>query len=152
MKNIIKKLTLICLVVLLAFSLVACSSYGKVQKALGNIGYTEIQANSTAENIEKESDVAITIHVLSNANSLTVAEMAKLNTVFVLEFKATEDMKTYYEDSATLRGLLADIQADGTAGEFYNKLVEKGLANGNCLVLSINPLVYEDETTAVKGA
>ena len=150
-----KKLILVALAVVMVFTLVACSSFGKIESALEEIGYAEITTGDDAENAEdmkEESDVAITIHLFTNKDSLQLTEIAKLNTVFVIEFKATDEMIEYYKDSATLQGLLQDVKEDGTAEEFYNDLVEKGIANGNCLVISTNPLAAGAVKTAVKNA
>ena len=152
MKNLVRIVTLM-LVLAIAVTLVGCSTFNKVDKALTEIGYTKIENNEKAEELEKEeNEVAVKIHAYSNAESLSLLEAAKINFVLVLEFNATKDMKAYYEDSATLQGLVADIAEDGTAEEFYNKLVEKGYANGNCLVISVNPLSANDVKEAVKNA
>lgn len=151
MKKLAKILTL-ALVVVLSLTMVACSSYKKVEKALVNIGYAVIESDDTANNVKEESDVAITMHVLSNKDSLKATEIYKLNVVMILEFKATDDMIEYYKDSDTMQGFIKDVKDDGTAKEFYDSLVEKGLANGNCLVISTNPIAAEAVMEAVKGA
>lgn len=151
MKKLAKILTL-ALVVVLSLTMVACSSYKKVEKALVNIGYAVIESDDTANNVKEESDVAITMHVLSNKDSLKAIEIYKLNVVMILEFKATDDMIEYYKDSDTMQGFIKDVKDDGSAKEFYDSLVEKGLANGNCLVISTNPAAAEDVMEAVKGA
>ena len=154
MKKSIRLINLL-LVLVIAATLVGCSTFNKVDKALVEIGYEKIENSDEAEDMEKESEeseVAITVHAYSNANSLSALEIAKINIVLVLEFKATEDMKAYYEDSATLQGLVKDMEEDGSAEEFYNKLVEKGYANGNCLVISFNPLSADAVKEAIKNA
>ena len=57
-----------------------------------------------------------------------------------------------YKESDTLKGFIKDVKDDGSAQEFYNSLVEKGYANGNCLIFSTNPLAAEDVKTAIKNA
>ena len=151
MKKFTKALTLL-LIVLATATLVACNTFGKVQKALENIGYEVIETNSTAESIDEESDIAVTIHVFSNKNTLALTEAYKLNAVIVVEFKATKDMIEYYKDSNTMQGIIKDINEDGTAEEFYNELCEKGLANGNCMVISTNPLARDEVCIAIKNA
>ena len=152
MKKTAKILTLLSLIVALILTLTACSTYGKIQKALGDIGYAVIENNTTANEIDEQSDVPVTIHVLSNADSLSVLEALKTNIVIIFEFKSTDKMKEFYDDSDALKGLISDIEKDGTAEEFYNSLVEKGFANGNCLVISLNAFASEDVMTAVKNA
>ena len=151
MKKLAKILT-VALAMLLCVSMVACSSYGKVEKALANIGYEKIESDNTAEKMQSESEVAVTAHLFSNLETVPVKDILKAGVVVVFEFKATEDMKEFYADSETMQGLVKDIKDDGSADEFYNALVEKGLANGNCLVICINPLAFNDVATAIKNA
>ncbi len=143
-------ITSIALLLTLSLSLVACSSYNKIEKALEKIGYAKIESSQEAEDMEKESEVAVTMHVFSNKDSLSLTEIGKLNTVIVMEFKSTDEMKAYYEDSNTLQGFIEDIKKDGSAKEFYDSLVEKGYANKNCLVISIT--LSKTSADAVKDA
>ncbi len=153
MKNFAKILTAMLLAILMAFSMVACSTYGKVQKALNKIGYVVLQSDDQAEEVEEESDVdEVEAYVFSNANSLGLTEGYKLNIVLVFEFNATEDMMEFYKDSETLQGLVSDLQEDGSAKAFYDQLVAKGYANGNCLVISTNLTQAEAVKTAIKNA
>ena len=153
MKKTIQLLTLLVLTTVIALSMVACgSAYGKVEKALVDIGYAVVESDTSADAMEGESDVAVTTHVLTNKDSLGLLEIAKLNVVIVFEFKATDDMKEFYTDSSTMQGLVADIEKDGSAEEFYNALVEKGYAKGNCLVISTNVLQSETVRNAIKAA
>ncbi len=143
MKKLTKILTLV-LVIALSLTMVACSSYKKVEKALVNIGYETIQQNDTADKMKDESDVAVKMHLLSKGISV----------VCVFEFKATDDMIEYYKDSNTMQGFMQDVKEDGSAKEFYDDLVEKGLAKGNCLVLclSLNPFEAKTVADAIKNA
>lgn len=150
MKKLLNSVALVLLTLVLSLSLVACSSYGKVEKALNNIGYTLINSSDKADDMEKESDVAVTMHIFSNADSLSLLEAGKLNTVIVMEFKQTEDMKKFYQDSDTMQGFIKDVKEDGSAEDFYNTLVEKGYANGNCLVISIT--LSSESAQAVRNA
>ena len=153
MKKLVKLLTMLCVSVMLVSSLVACTStYGKVESALGKIGYVAIESSTEADDITNESQVPVTVHLLSNAESLKATEIMKINVVIVFEFKTTDDMMELYKDSDTLKGFVSDVKADGTAKEFYDSLVEKGYANGNCMVFSTNPLAAEDVKTAIKNA
>lgn len=147
-----KKLVLIALAVVLVFTLVACSSYGKVQSALEGIGFKAIENSDEANDIKDESEIAVTFHTFSNADSLAVTEMYKLSLVIVIEFNSTDEMKEFYSESDTLQGFIKDVEEDGTAQEFYDALVDKGLAKGNCLVFAINPVVASDVATAIKNA
>ena len=150
MKKIIMALSSIAIILVLSLSLIACSSYGKIEKALEKIGYAKIESSQEAEDMEKESDVAVKMYVFSNKDSLGLTEIGKLNTVIVMEFSSTDKMKDYYKDSDTLQGLVKDVKEDGSAKEFYDSLVEKGYANGNCLVISIT--LSSASANAVKEA
>ena len=148
MKKFTKILALV-LVACMAVCMMACSTYGKVEKAFTNEGYTvcETSQNNSAEQIEKDcedNDTAVTVHLLYKG----------ITFVMVLEFKATDDMIEFYQDSNTAQGFIKDVQEDGTAKEFYDSLVEKGYANGNCLVipLTIIPSSYNEVLNIVKNA
>ncbi len=150
MKKLLKLIS-VTLVLVLCFSLTACSSYGKLEKALTDIGYSVIETAEEGEEMQEESEVAVKAHYMSNAESLSVLEILNTTTVIIFEFNSTDDMLEFYNESDTLKGLISDVKEDGTAKEFYDSLVEKGLANGNCLVLAIG-LDYNNVTNAVKNA
>ena len=89
MKKLMKIATLLCLVLALALSAAACSSaYQKIEKALTDIGYSVVESDDKADDMKEESEVAVTVHILSNKQ--------KLNAVIVFEFKATDDMIEFY--------------------------------------------------------
>jgi hypothetical protein len=148
----LRKIIVLALTLIVCMSAVACSSYGKVEKALFSVGFEKIETDDIVESIKSESEIAVKTHVFSNEKNLSALEYLKITMVIVFEFKATEQMKEFYDDSATMQGLLEDIKEDGTAENFYNDLVEQGLANGNCLIICLNPLVFEEVTTAIKNA
>lgn len=136
MKKTIKILSLI-LVFVLCFSMMACASFGSVEKKLKDLGYIEISTNDKGEQMQEESEIPVTPHFFSNKDSLALTEAYKLTTVIVFEFKSTDDMIEFYKDSDTLQGLLKDIEEEGSAKEFYNELRDKGFAKGNCLIVPI---------------
>ena len=95
MKKSIRLLTFL-LILTIAITLVGCSTFNKVDKALTEIGYEKIESNDDAKDTKKdaeESEYSITVHVYSNKNNVSVAEILKVNTVMVLEFKVNKDMK-----------------------------------------------------------
>ena len=145
------KFICITLVLTICLSLTACSSYEKIEKALNDIGYTIIQTNEAGEKMQEESDVSVKAYFMSNAESLSALEITKLTNVIILEFNKTKDMLEFYNESDTLKGLVRDVNKDGSFKDFYNSLVEKGYAKGNCLVLAIG-LGYADVNNAVKNA
>ncbi len=137
MKKLLKVLAL-SLVLVIAFTLTACAnSFPKLEKALNKAGYATIETSSEGEDMQEESEIPVTPHYFSNKDSISVSEILKLTTVIVYEFKSTDDMIEFYKDSDTMQGLIKDIEEDGSAKDFYDSLVEKGLAKGNCLIIAI---------------
>ena len=137
------------LVVCMAVCMMACSTYGKVEKAFINEGYTVCgtENNSTAESMEKDcedNDIAVKVHLLRK----------DFHFVMIFEFNATDDMIEFYKESNTAQGIMKDIEEDVSAKEFYNMLVEKGYANGNCLVLPVLALgnTFDNILNIVKNA
>ena len=61
-----------------------------------------------------------------------------LKSALIIEFKATEDMKKAYDDSATIQGFIKDVSANEDAQAFVKALEDAGYAKGNCLVLSLS--------------
>ena len=153
MKKLTKLLTVLLCVVMCA-SLMACSSYSSVKATLEDIGYALVESaeDTEAEDMQDESEVVVKAYVFSNEDSLGLFEILKYNVVIVFEFNSTKEMLEFYEDSNTMQGLIQDIQEDGTAEEFYNDLVDKGYAKGNCLIMSTNLLVAGDVCDAIKNS
>lgn len=151
MKKMIRTISLI-LIFALALSLTACSSYGKVEKALKGIGYAVVENSNEAENYTKDTEIPVTAHILTNKDSLEGIDKAKTNVVVVLEFKATEDLVNFYKESNAFQGLIEDAKEDGTIEEIYNALAENGFVNGNCIVISTNPVAMLEVCEAVKNA
>ena len=129
MKKLLKLSTLLLSLVLL-FNFAACSSYGKVEKALKDIGYevVDTEENDLSKDAKNDERVA-NVHVLSNNTKLTV--------VIVIEFRATDELVDYFKESNTLKGLVKDIKEDGTVDEIYNALKTAGLVHKNCIVAPI---------------
>lgn len=144
MKKLLKTLTLTLLTVAICISAIACSSYGKLEKAIKNLGYEKVELTDDAEKEAEDAEEAVKIHVFKEPLSM----------VWIIEFNATEDMKSFIEESPTAKMWLTDIKEDGTAKEYYDKLVEAGYANGNCLVipLCISSSVRAQVKDAVKNA
>lgn len=153
MKKLTKLLTVLLCVVMCA-SLMACSSYSSVKATLEDIGYALVESaeDTEAEDMQDESEVVVKAYVFSNEDSLGLFDMLEYNIVIVFEFNSTKEMLEFYEESNTMQGLIQDIQEDGTAEEFYNDLVDKGYAKGNCLIMSTNLLVAGDVCDAIKNS
>lgn len=153
MKKLLK-LTSLLLIVALILNVAACaSSYGKIQKALENAGYSVVEemeslTDSTKEKLEKEADekLALEIHVFKKIDGFSSA------LVLVLEFSATEDLVEYVKGSETAQGFIKDVASDEDVNAFYNTLVEEGYANGNCLVFAISLTETDNVKELVKNA
>ena len=134
MKKLLKLSTLLLTLVLL-FNFAACSSFGKVEKALKGAGYAKIEIEENDVYNEAKDDERVTnVHLFSNKDSLSGIELAKLTIVVVIEFRATDELVDYFKESDTLKGLVKDIKEDGTADEIYNALKTAGLVHENCIV------------------
>lgn len=146
MKKLTKLMALL-LVVVSLIGITACSSsYGKIKKAFENEGYTVVEemeslTDAMKENLEKEAsdDMAIEVHIMTKALS---------SAVFIIEFKATDELVEYVQGSETIQGIIKDIASNEDVQAFYDALVDAGYANGNCLVFAL----LGDVTDIVKNA
>lgn len=151
MKKLFKLGTLL-LVFTLLFNLVACSSFGKISKALEDVGYAQIENEEESNDVAndaKEDESVTKVYMFTNAESLSALEAYKITLVTVIEFNATEDLVEYFKDNNTLQGIVEDIKEDGTAEEIYNELKKAGLACGNCLIAPLG-LDAENVLNAIK--
>ena len=151
MKKLLKLTSLLLLVTML-FNLVACSSFGKISKALEDVGYAQIQNEEESSDVAddaKEDESVTKVYVFTNAESLSLLEGYKLTLVTVIEFNATKDLVEYFKENNTLQGIVEDIKEDGTVEEIYNDLKDAGLACGNCLIAPIG-LDAENVLNAIK--
>ena len=149
MKKLIKLLSLV-LVLTFALTLVACSSYGKLEEAFTKKGYTvsesfDVILNDLKEDADKK-DIAVTPHLLVKASGINT------DTILILEFKATDEMKEFVENSNQAQAIIKDVSTDQNAKDFYEALENAGYVNGNCLVLSTNPLNRAEVIEIVKNA
>ncbi len=156
MKKLVKILAL-SLVLVFSLSLVACgSSYGKLEEAFTKKGYEVSEqfetAMTTIKNQLEKEELVVEAHCLKGSHnpSGTISYFY----VLILEFKNTEDLAEACDESATLRGLMLDVKEDDDFKEFYNTLVEKGYANGNCLVVTtaLQPDLIAEVKNIVKNA
>ena len=135
MKKLLKIGTLI-LIVTMLFNLVACSSFGKVQKTLEGIGYqlVENEENEASQEAE-ESEKVVKVYMFTNGESISALEIYKLTLVTVIEFNSTKELVEYFKESNTLQGIVSDLEEDGSIQEIYDELKDEGLAFGNCLIV-----------------
>ena len=148
-----KKLSVVlalCIIVVMAMGLTACSSYNALKKAFENAGYTESETmEAIAEDIREEAEsesLAITVHGMSKIDGLSTTF------VLIVEFKSVEDMKKMFDESETVKGIIKDVQSNEDAKELQKTLENSGFAKGNCLVLPSNPLTLNEVTNIVKNA
>lgn len=148
MKNLTRVLALVLLVAAMATMLVSCSKYPSLKKAFEKEGYKE---NTALENVStkikeelEKDDLAVTLHLLTK-------ESNGLTSVLIVEFKATEDMKKAYDDSATIQGLVKDVSSNEDAQAFADALENAGYAKGNCLAIPLSVLYINEITNIVKS-
>ena len=140
--NKLTKLFTVLLLVCLSISMVACSSYGKVKKALTDIGYEVVEGEDADKQSEQYKDETVTnIHVFKKGN---------LTYTIVIEFKATEDLINYYKESSSLQGIVKDLEESEDVNKMFEALENAGIACDNCLIIpSLLDLV--DTTNAIKN-
>ena len=151
MKKLLKISSLLLLVTML-FNFVACSSFGKISKALEDVGYAQIQNEEESNDVAddaKEDESVTKVYIFTNAGSLEGIDKLKTTLVTVIEFNATKDLVEYFKENNTLQGIVEDIKEDGTVEEIYNDLKDAGLACGNCLIAPIG-LDAENVLNAIK--
>ena len=143
MKKISKLLALV-LVIALALSAASCSTFGKVNKALEGLGYTEMQGEDAEKQAKDYEDETVSeVHVFSKGGLLG-------GVVIVFEFKATDDLVEYYKSSETLQGVAKDVSSNEDVKATYNALCDAGVACGNCLVLPLTITELSNVLNAIK--
>ena len=146
MKKLTKILSLI-LALAMAISLVACAnSYGKIKRAFEKAGYEVIETEETANWEEWTSEYGCKVHYFQKTEGILKQP------AIILEFKATDDMLDLYKNNEEVRVFLQDASNNEDAKEFYNSLVEKGYANGNCMVIPLSLTGYQSVLDIVKNA
>ncbi len=129
-----KSLLLTCLVLAMTMLMVlcGCSTYGKIEKAFINDGYTVSEKTETyqkqlleALNAKSEEDAKAicTIHLLVKTENGTIVNLPTAAT-FIFEFSSTDEMNEKINDSETLKGLIKDAQ-------------NSDYVNGNCIAFPV---------------
>ncbi len=147
MKKLVQIMSLVLLVAFAVTCLASCNKYPALKKAFEKEGYEESETlESLAADIKEElekDELVVNLHLLSKGLG---------NTVLIVEFKSTEDMKKAYDDSATIRGALEDISSNEDVKAFAEALENAGYAKGNCLAIPVlSPLHINDITNIVKS-
>lgn len=148
MKKIIRVLAL-SLVLFLTFGLVACSSYGKLEKAFTKNGYEVVENTSAVLNqyfTGKDKEKATSVHVLKKTDGLASA------VVIIFEFNANDELVDFYKNSSTAQGFVKDVSNLEDVKKSYDALVDAGFVKGNCLVVPITLIGTNEVTNIVKNA
>lgn len=130
MKTITKILSLM-LIFTLSISMMACSSYGKVEKALTDLGYAVVENSDQGEQYKDDENI-------TNVYIFEKSAIIGKKYVTVLEFKSTEKLVEYFNESDTLKGLVSDLSKNEDLKAMHAKLEEYGLACDNCLIFSFS--------------
>ncbi len=138
MKNM-KRVLLVVLAVVSIFTLVSCSSFGKIKKAFVDAGYeyVDVKDNESANTIAasyENSEVSCTLH-LFKGNSVIGTDAYAL----VLEFKSNEEAQKQLSENNTLSGFFKDAQ-------------KSDLVNGNCVLIPLSVLKLDDMVKVFKNA
>ena len=148
--KLLTKIVSLILIVAISTTAIACSSYGKVERAFINEGYEVVKLSDKAKEYDDEAkEYGVSTHYLEKKETLSTLG------VVILEFNSTDDMKEYYDDNEIVREVLETITSNEDAKEFYDSLVDAGFANGNCLVLPATisaVLAIKSITKIVKNA
>ena len=140
MKTFTKILALALVVVMSVVMLVSCSTYGKIEKAFEDAGYTLQNAdNEKTGTIETDDGViTYTIHTFQkeaeDSDSILgdiiggIGEAA--STAVVWEFSSDKDLAKAMAENEDMKELLEDAQ-------------ESDLVNGNCFLMTLNPDAVE---------
>lgn len=120
-----KKLSVIfsslALLLVMIVTFCACSNYGNVKRKYKSEGWTEsedcikLQESLLKSALGEDYEETCTIHALAKNGS-------RLNYVVILEFKSTDEMKKKIDESATLKGIVKDVQ-------------NSDFISGNCVLL-----------------
>ena len=125
-KKIATLITSLTLVAVLLFTLCGCSTYGKVQKAFKNDGWTEqtevsdAQKKAVTDIFGEDAESKVTVHVFTKGISAAT----------VVEFKSDKEMM----DS------LKTVTEDPVIGTYVKNFIENiqdcQIVNGNCVLIS----------------
>ena len=138
MKNI-KRLLVIVLAVISVFTLVSCSSFGKIKSAFlaADYEYVDVSENSSAKTIAasyEESEVSCTVHLFKTKSLIGTDVYA-----VILEFKSNKEATNALSENNTLTGFIKDMQSTE-------------LVNGNCVLIPLSLTKADEMITTFKNA
>lgn len=126
-KKLATLVTSLTLVAVLLFTLCGCSTYGKVQRAFKNDGWTEqteisdAQKNAVKELFGEDAENKVTIHVFTKGIT---------GNATVVEFKSDKEM------TDSLKTLTEDPLLGTYIKNFIENIQNCQIVNGNCVLIS----------------
>ena len=152
MKKIVK-ITSLLLVLTLSLFAIACSSYGKVEKAFLDNGYSLAQEINDTSKAIKEDVEGLEIE----AKYYNFIKSGLANEVLVIEFKAKDDLVKASRNLSSINLQLSGIDTKAETDDLYDSLVDAGYANGNCLAISaawggLGSIISDDYKIIMKNA
>ena len=125
MKNFVKVMAVMLVLVIAATSLISCSSYGSIKKDFEKAGYVLQNADNEKTGEIKTDDgvITYTIHTFKKEDANFLETLA--SGVIVWEFDSDDDLKNAIGESETLKGLIKDAQ-------------NSEYVNGNCVLTTFN--------------
>jgi major membrane immunogen (membrane-anchored lipoprotein) len=133
MKNTVRILALMLVLVMSVMLLVSCSTYGTIKKDFEEAGYTlQNEDNEKTGEIETEDGViTYTIHSFQKEGSGILGSITQgLSTAVIWEFSSDKDLAKAMAENEDMM-------------EALEKAQESELVNGNCFLITINPDAIE---------
>lgn len=133
MKNTVRILALMLVLVMSVVLLVSCSTYGTIKKDFEEAGYTlQNEDNEKTETIETEDgDITFTIHTFQKEGEGFLGGLTELaSTAVVWEFSSDKDLAKAFEENKEMQAIVKDLQ-------------ESDYVNGNCVLMTMNPDAVE---------
>lgn len=139
MKNFVKVLAVMLVLVMSVTCLVSCSTYGGIKKDFEEAGYVLQNADDekTGEIKTEDGVITYTIHTFqkeskdnSGLGAIIGGIGSALSTAVIWEFSSDKDLAKAMAENEDMK-------------EALNKAQESELVNGNCFLLTINPDAIE---------
>ena len=130
MKNTIKIVSLMIVLVFAVVCLASCSTYGAIKSDFEDAGYAlQYEDNEKTGEIETDDGViTYTIHTFQKENAGILGGLA--STAIIWEFSSDDDLAKAMAENEDMMAALEDAQ-------------ESKLVNGNCFLMTINPDAIE---------
>ena len=133
MKNTIKIVSLMIVLVFAVVCLASCSTYGAIKSDFEDAGYT-LQNEDNEKTGEIETDdgvITYTIHTFQKEGEGLLGGLTQAaSTAIVWEFSSDDDLAKAMAENEDMMAALEDAQ-------------DSELVNGNCFLMTINPDAIE---------